>query len=93
MKTLAIRLDDDMHAQLSILAQLKGTNITDLIRTAIDEHLLASRNDPTLAAQADEVLAEIDAEASKRREAIGALFEAPTAKPARRSRKAATDAE
>ena len=32
MKTLAIRLDDELHAQLSVLAQLSGTSLTDEIR-------------------------------------------------------------
>ena len=31
MKTLAIRLDDELHAQLSVLAQLSGTSLTDEI--------------------------------------------------------------
>lgn len=91
MKTMAIRLDDELHAQLSILAQLEGTTITDLIRTAIETHLAAKRNDPSLAAQADEVLAEIDAEATKRRDAISTLFTSPPAKPARRTRKSTTE--
>lgn len=91
MKTMAIRLDDELHAQLSILAQLEGTTITDLIRTAIEIHLAAKRNDPSLAAQADEVLAEIDAEATKRRDAISTLFASPPTKPARRTRKSTTE--
>ena len=35
MKTLAIRLDDDVHAQLSVVAQLRDSNITEVIRDAI----------------------------------------------------------
>ena len=93
MKTLAIRLDDDVHAQLSIVAQLRDSNITEVIRTAIEAYLDAARTDPALAAQADEVLAGIDAEASKRRDAIGALFQPAESKPARRGRKPATDTE
>lgn len=93
MKTMAIRLDDELHEQLSILAQLENTSITELIRTAIEQHLSAKRNDPELAAQADEILAEIDAQATKRREAISALFEPTPAKPARRSRKAPVEGE
>gem|GEM_PF-4279410 len=45
MKTLAIRLEDDSHARLTILSKLSGLSVTDTIRTAIDEYL------STLAAQ------------------------------------------
>jgi len=93
VKTMAIRLDDELHEQLSILAQLENTSITELIRTAIEQHLRVKRNDPGLAAQADEILAEIDAQATKRREAISALFEPAPAKTARRSRKAPVEGE
>lgn len=90
MKTMAIRLDDDLHAQLQVIAQLEQTTITDIIRTAIENHMEAKRNDPALAAQAEGVLAEIDDAAAKRRDAIGALFQAnPKATgTSRRGRKA-----
>lgn len=93
MKTLAIRLDDDVHAQLSVVAQLRDSNITEVIRTAIEAYIESARSDPSLVAQADEVLAEIDAAASKRRDAIGALFQTGEAKPARRGRKPSTETE
>jgi len=74
MKTMAIRLDDDLHAQLQVLAQLSDTSITEVIRSAIDAHLQAKRHDPALVAQADSVLADIDAAAASRRDAIATLF-------------------
>ena len=87
MKTMAIRLDDELHAQLTVLAQLENTSITELIRTAIEANLEAKRHDPRLSAQAEAVLADIDREASKRRDAISTLFSSPddaSAKPALR---------
>ena len=74
MKTLAIRLDDEQHAQLSVLAQLEGTTVTDFIRSAIDAQLQAKRSQPEIAAKAEQVLAEIDAEAANQRSAIATLF-------------------
>ena len=74
MKTLAIRLDDEQHAQLSVVAQLEGTTVTDFIRSAIDARLEAKRSQPEIAAKAQQVLAEIDAEAANRRNAIATLF-------------------
>ncbi|MGZ6609004.1 MAG: DNA-binding protein [Solirubrobacteraceae bacterium] len=78
MKTMAIRLEDDLHAQLAILAQLSGGSIAELIRSSIEHYVETKRQDPALAAQADSVLAEIDSEARSRREAIATLFAAPT---------------
>ena len=51
-KTLAIRLDDDLHAAAAAVAQLQGTSLTELIRTAIEEHLEAQKANGALAEQA-----------------------------------------
>ena len=75
MKTLAIRLDDGLHAQLVILAQLDGVALVEEIRQAIEGHVAAKRSHPDFAAKAKEVLADIDREAGERRNAIQALFE------------------
>lgn len=74
MKTMAIRLEDDTHAQLSIVAQLEGTSLADVIRQAIEAHLEAKRSQPELMSRAESVLADIDAEAAQRRSAIATLF-------------------
>jgi predicted transcriptional regulator len=71
---MALRLDDELHAQLTVLAQLSGGSLIEIIRNAIDAYLEARRNDPALAAQADSVLADIDAAARTRRDAIANLF-------------------
>ena len=36
MKTLAIRLEEDQHAQLTMIAQLEQLTVVDAIRQAID---------------------------------------------------------
>ncbi len=74
MKTLAIRLDDDQHAQLSVLAQLRGSSITDEIRSALDQHLVASQHDPDLSTRAQAVLEDIERDARARQAAIATLF-------------------
>src|SRR5205807_399347 len=43
MKTMAIRLQDDVHAQLSVVAQLDGTTVAEEIRQAIEGHLARKR--------------------------------------------------
>ena len=74
MKTLAIRLDDELHAQLSVLAQLSGTSLTDEIRQAIESHLVAKRASPELTERAKAVSEEIEHEAQVRQAAIVSLF-------------------
>jgi predicted transcriptional regulator len=75
LKTLAIRLDDRVHAQLAVLAQLSNTSITDLIRKAIEAYIDQQRTQGDLADKAAGVLEEIEREADARRSAIQALFE------------------
>ncbi len=77
MKTLAIRLEDDLHAQLSVLAQLESRTITDEIRQAIADYINTKRSHPDLTARAEAVLGEIEQEAASRRSAIAALFGSP----------------
>ena len=74
VKTLAIRLEPVLHAQLSLIAQLKNSTITDEIRSAIEAHIAATKAAPELAGKADSVLEEIEREAASRREAIATLF-------------------
>jgi predicted DNA-binding protein len=81
MKTLAIRLEEDTHASLSVIAQLAGTTITDEIRQAIEAHLLAKRSDPQLTARAAAVREEIEREARARQQALAALFGPPAVDP------------
>ncbi|MDQ1736459.1 MAG: hypothetical protein QOH56_2710 [Pseudonocardiales bacterium] len=74
VKTLAIRLEPDLHAQLSLIAQLRSSTITDEIRMAIEAHIATIKASPELAGKADDVLAAIEADAAARRDAISTLF-------------------
>ena len=74
MKTLAIRLEDDLHAQLTVLAQLEELTVTDAIRQAIEQFIEGKRHNPELSARAGAVLDDIERDAKTRREAIAALF-------------------
>ena len=74
MKTLAIRLEEDQHAQLSTIAQLQGLTMIDAIRQAINEWVQARRDNPELKQRAEALLDEIEQEAATRRGAIAALI-------------------
>lgn len=78
MKTLAVRLDDELHARIGMLSKLSGSTVTDTIRTAIENHIEVLANDPTISAKAKELTAEIDKEAELQRQALAALFGSST---------------
>jgi len=86
-KTMAIRLEDDVHQQLVMLAQLDGLTITDEIRQAIESHIAQKRDAGDLAQRAEQALASIEEEAAQRRAAIQSLLGSPdTAAPSGRNR-------
>lgn len=102
VKTLAIRLEPEVHSQLSLIAELKGSTITGEIRTAIEAHVKATKADPEFAVHAAAVLEDIERQiqqqAAVRRETIANLLgssESPqTASGGRtRSRKSGKDEE
>ena len=78
MKTLAVRLDDELHARIGMLSKLSGTTVTDTIRTAIEKHLEVLANDPAITAKAQALTAEIDKEAELQRQALAALVGSST---------------
>ena len=51
VKTLAIRLPDELHAQIVLIASLEGLSLTDTIRQAISELIERKRGDGDLAVQ------------------------------------------
>jgi predicted DNA-binding protein len=74
VKTLAIRLEDEFHAQLSVLAQLRNSTITEEIRTALEKHLEQSKTSGELSSRAQAVLEDIERESKARQAAIASLF-------------------
>lgn len=80
VKTLGIRLPDDLHSQFALVAQLDGLNLTDAIRRAVEFYVDAKRSEADFAERASQALAEIQREAESRQAAIQALFggDAPT---------------
>lgn len=90
IKTLAIRLDGELHNRLTILAKLTGISITDAIRTAIEKEIQAMAANPDVAAKASEFQDAITRQADEQRAAIEALFGTSPA-TTRTGRKSATN--
>jgi len=72
MKTMAIRLEDDLHAQLNVIASLEEQTITDIIRASILAYIDGHKD--ALSSKAEAALEEIERDAQARRQAIASLF-------------------
>lgn len=95
MRTLAVRITDDLRAQLDVIAQLNNRSVTEEIRIALEGWVETSKSDPAVLERAETVRADIEREAQTKRNAITAIFggSAPSSSGARgRSKQASEDA-
>lgn len=74
LRTLAVRVTEDLRAQLDIIAQLTGRTATEEIRLALEHWIEKAKADPEIMRKAAQVRAEIEREAQTRRNAIAAIF-------------------
>ncbi|WP_276938381.1 MULTISPECIES: hypothetical protein [Ferrimicrobium] len=73
-KTLAIRVEETLHAQLRFIAQLRETSITDEIRQAIETRIASAQDDPEIIARAQQARDELEREAAARSAAIAGFL-------------------
>lgn len=76
-KTIAVRVEEGLHAQLRFLAQLNETSISEEIRTAIEHRLTTAQDDPAVVAKAEAARAEVEREAAARTAAIAGFIGKP----------------
>jgi hypothetical protein len=74
VKTLGIRFQPEVHAQLSLIAQLRGHSFQDETIAAVEAHIAASRNDKALLARVKEAQAEIARRAQESQATLTSLF-------------------
>ena len=74
MRTLAVRITEELRAQLDIISQLTGRSATEEIRLAIEHWIDKTKSDPKVLEKAEAVRAEIERDAQTRRNAIAAIF-------------------
>lgn len=77
LKTLAIRVEESLHAQLRFIAQLNSSSISEEIRRAIEGRIATAQDDPELIARAQEAREEIEREAAARAAAIAGFLGKP----------------
>ena len=76
VRTLAVRVSPDFHAQLSMVAQVDGISLTDLMMTALQNHVAARRQAEDFQAKVQAALAEEEARMARTRAML--LGTAPT---------------
>ena len=75
LRTLAVRITEDLRAQLDIIAQLTSRSTTEGIRLALEYWIeKTSKSDPAIQKKAEMIRAEIERDAQTRRNAIAAIF-------------------
>ena len=77
LKTIAVRVEEGLHAQLRFIAQLNGSSITEEIRRAIETRIATAQEDPDLVARAEQARDEIEREAAARAAAIAGFLGKP----------------
>jgi predicted transcriptional regulator len=73
-KTLGIRVDNELHAKLSFISQLRESTLQGEIVQAVRDRVEAAQSDPELIEKAAEVRAQIEREAQARQAAIAGMF-------------------
>ena len=80
LRTLAVRITEDLRAQLDIIAQLTGRSATEEIRLALEHWIEKTKADPEILKKAQQVQTEIERKAQTQRSAIAAIFGGEDAK-------------
>jgi len=102
LRTLAVRISEELRAQLDVVAQITGRSTTEEIRVALEHWVEKIKSDPATLQKAERIRADIEREAQTRRNAIAAIFgggdtgagEATEATPSRTpTRRGKTDGE
>jgi hypothetical protein len=82
VRTLAVRVSPDYHAQLSMVAQVDGISLTDLMMRALDSYMALRRESEDFKAKVQDALAEAEAQMARTRAMLlGTLPEGATGEP------------
>lgn len=73
-KTLGVKIDDELHSQFALVAQLDELSLGDAVVRAVRLYVETKQSEPDFVARAAAQLEEIEREAAARRDAIQALL-------------------
>lgn len=85
MKTLAVELDDELHAQLTMLGQVLNTPVKKLMYEGVRDHVGRLRESPDVIAKAKALREAFDADVAVRRNALNGLLDPSKPWPAKPS--------
>jgi hypothetical protein len=74
VKTLGVKLPDELHSQFSLVAGLNDLSLNDAVVAAVKLYIDTNKARPDFNERATAALAAIEAEAQARRGAIESLF-------------------
>ncbi|TYK44578.1 hypothetical protein [Actinomadura decatromicini] len=74
VKTLGVKLKNELHAQFTLVAQLEGLSLADAVIAAVAQYVTTKQSAADFQQRAAAVLEEIEREAQQRREAIQSLL-------------------
>jgi predicted transcriptional regulator len=79
VRTLAVRVSPDFHAQLSMVAKVDEMSLVDLMMQALENHVAARREAPDFQAKVQQALEEAEAQMQRTRAMLlGTLPEGAT---------------
>lgn len=67
VRTLAVRVSPDYHAQLSMVAQVDEISLTDLMMAALDSYMASRRESEDFKANVQQALADAEAQMARTR--------------------------
>lgn len=65
LRTLAVRVSPDFHAQLSMVAKVDEQSLVDLMMQALENHVAARREAPDFQAKVQQALEEAEAQMAR----------------------------
>lgn len=75
MKTLAVELDDELHAQLTMLGQVLNKPVKKLMYEGVKDHVGTLRKSPEVIAKAKALREAFDADMAVKRNALDGLLD------------------
>jgi len=89
VRTLAVRVSPDYHAQLSMVAQVDEMSLTDLMMAALDSYMASRRESEDFKAKVQQALEDAEAQMARTRAMLlGTLPEEASASRSRRNQEA-----
>ena len=82
LRTMAVRVGDDVHTKMTALAQIQGISLNDALTAAVNRYLEETARDPKVVAKVEELQRAAEARYAAERDALSSLRSTITGSPA-----------